>query len=83
LKNGIEGLWYDDPFDEFSRVSHIRGQSGKARRYLRPIREAILDPRLYGSVAGEPVDRVGRGLAILACDRIGLFAHVCRPHSVL
>jgi hypothetical protein len=31
---GAEAFVYDDEFDEFNRINHIRGQSGGGRRYL-------------------------------------------------
>lgn len=34
FKECIAGLCDDDHFDEFSRVNHIRGQSGRGKRYL-------------------------------------------------
>jgi hypothetical protein len=34
LKEGIHILSGDNHFDEFNRVNHIRGQSGRGKRYL-------------------------------------------------
>lgn len=34
LKEGIERLLGDDTFDEFNRINHIRGQTGKGKRSL-------------------------------------------------
>ena len=34
LKEGVERLLGDDNFDEFNRINHIRGQTGKGKRSL-------------------------------------------------
>jgi hypothetical protein len=39
LKEGIDSLRNDNHFDEFNRVNHIRGQSGRGKRYLTDPRE--------------------------------------------
>jgi hypothetical protein len=55
FKGGIDGLYDDNRFDEFNRVNHIRGQSGRGKRYLTDPSErryAILE-----SIAQWPVDR--------------------------
>jgi hypothetical protein len=39
LEEGFYGLRDDTRFDEFNRVNHIRGQSGRGRRYLSDPRE--------------------------------------------
>ncbi len=46
LRDGVERMAFDDKFDELQRVNNIRGQTGKARRWMsQPSdrREAILD----------------------------------------
>ena len=46
LRDGVERLAIDDKFDELQRINNIRGQTGKARRWMtKPSerREAILD----------------------------------------
>ena len=46
LRDGVERLTIDDKFDELQRINNIRGQTGKARRWMsKPSerREAILD----------------------------------------
>jgi len=55
FREGIDGLHNDDHFDEFNRVNHIHGQSGRGKRYLTDLPErryAILK-----SIAQWPVDR--------------------------
>jgi len=55
FREGIDGLYNDDHFDEFNRVNHIRGQSGRGKRYLSDPserRHAILE-----SIAQWPVNR--------------------------
>ncbi len=55
FKEGIDGLCEDNHFDEFNRVNHIRGQSGRGKRYLTDPsgrRYAILE-----SISQWPVDR--------------------------
>jgi hypothetical protein len=46
LRDGVERLAIDDKFDELQRINNIRGQTGKARRWMtKPSerREAILN----------------------------------------
>jgi hypothetical protein len=55
FKEGIDGLCDLNHFDEFNRVNHIRGQSGRGKRYLTDPSErryAILE-----SIAQWPVGR--------------------------
>ena len=55
FKEGIDGLYDDNQFDEFNRVNHIRGQSGRGKRCLTDPperRQAILE-----SMAQWPVNR--------------------------
>lgn len=33
-KGGVEAFLSNDDFDEFNRIEHIRGQSGRAKRYM-------------------------------------------------
>jgi hypothetical protein len=53
FRAGFQRFLGDDEFDEFNRINHIRGQSGKAKRFMTPPserRKAICD-----SMHGWPV----------------------------
>ncbi len=46
FREGVQRFLVDDRFDELNRINHIRGQTGKAKRYMTPPsqrRDAICD----------------------------------------
>jgi len=53
FKTGVESFLGDDSFDELHRVNHIRGQSGKAKRYISNPGERR--SRIKGPIASWPV----------------------------
>jgi hypothetical protein len=55
FKEGIDCLCADNRFDEFNRVNHIRGQSGRGKRYLSDPSERRY--RILESISRWPVGR--------------------------
>ena len=75
FRDGFQRFLGDDRFDELNRINHIRGQTGKAKRYMThpsERREAVCD-----SMVGWPVGRwIAFGEAFRFVDASGGYLDV-------